>query len=342
MTLREAIARVTGRGDLAEEEMAAAMTEIMDGRATPAQIAAFITALRMKGETVEEIAGAARVMREKADRVSCGSRTVVDTCGTGGDGARTFNISTAAAFVAAGAGVTVAKHGNRSVSSRCGSADVLAALGINIEAPKADVERCLDRARFGFLFAPLLHPAMKHAIGPRREIGVRTIFNILGPLTNPAGAAMQLLGVYDPGLTEPMAKVLGRLGSTRAFVVHGDDGLDEITLTGPTRVSELSGGRVTTYSVRPEDFGLSTCARGDLEGGDPARNAGIVSGILAGSAGPGRDVVLLNAAFALVAGGAARDVKDGVNLAAESLDSGRARETLEKVRELTHGGAPSA
>ncbi len=333
--IADAIAQVVARKNISEEEMAGAMTEIMEGKATPAQIASFITALRMKGESIEEIAGAARVMREKAEKVSCAAQVVVDTCGTGGDGAHTFNISTAAALVVAGAGLTVAKHGNRSVSSRCGSADVLKFLGVDIEAPKGVVERCLNEVGFGFLFAPMLHGAMKHAIGPRREIGVRTIFNILGPLTNPARATSQLLGVYSPELTEPMAWVLSRLGGTRAFVVHGSDGLDEVTLTGPTRVSEVRDGKVNTYSVRPEDFGLRLCAPKDLEGGDPDVNAKLIREILDGTAaGPRRDIVLLNAAFALVAGGKAKDVREGIALASEAIDSGKAKEKLERLRNI--------
>lgn len=335
--IKEAIAQVVSGKNLTEKEMTGAMAEIMGGLATPAQIASFITGLRMKGETVEEIAGAARAMREKAEKVSCASAVIVDTCGTGGDGAHTFNISTAAAFVAAGAGLTVAKHGNRSVSSACGSADVFTALGINVEVPAGVVTRCLDEAGFGFLFAPMLHPAMKHAIGPRREIGVRTIFNILGPLTNPADATCQLLGVYSADLTEVLARVLEALGSTRAFVVHGSDGLDEITMTGPTRVSELKGGRVATYDIRPEDFRLRTCPASDLKGGDPQVNAAIITEILGGANGPRRDVVLLNAAHAIVAGGKARDVREGIALASESIDSGRAKEKLDLLRRITAG-----
>lgn len=337
--IKEAISQVVGGKSLSEEEMTGAMAEIMDGQATPAQIASFLTALRMKGETVEEITGAARVMREKAVRVNCRSGAVVDTCGTGGDGAHTFNISTTTALVVAGAGLTVAKHGNRSVSSQCGSADVLKALGINIEAPKEVVETCMNDVGFGFLFAPLLHTAMKHAIGPRREIGVRTIFNILGPLTNPARATCQVLGVYSAELTEPLARVLGRLGSTRAFVVHGLDGLDEITLTGPTRISELKDGRVETYSVRPEDFSLRPCQPDDLKGGDPGYNAKITSEILKGDKGPRRDIVVFNSAFALVAGGKAADVKEGISMASEAIDSGRAMEVLNRLRIAAPGDA---
>jgi len=337
--IKETISQVVAGKSLSEEEMTGAMTEIMDGQATPAQIASFLTALRMKGETVEEITAAARVMREKAIRINCRSGTVVDTCGTGGDGAHTFNISTTTALVVAGAGLTVAKHGNRSVSSQCGSADVLKAIGINIEAPKEVVERCMNDVGFGFLFAPLLHTAMKYAIGPRREIGVRTIFNILGPLTNPARATSQVLGVYSKELTEPVARVLGRLGSTRAFVVHGLDGLDEVTLTGSTRVTELRDGKVETYSVRPEDFSFKPCKPDDLKGGDPEHNAKIITGILKGEKGPRRDIVIFNSAFAIVAGGKASDVKEGISMASEAIDSGKAMEVLNRLRVAATGAA---
>ncbi len=256
--IKEAISKVVDGENLTEEEAIATMNEIMSGEATPAQIASFITALRLKGETIEEITGCARVMREKATRISTNHPLVVDTCGTGGDGAHTFNISTTAAFVVAGAGVPVAKHGNRSVSSSCGSADVLKALGVNIEVEPDVVSNCINEIGIGFLFAPLLHGAMKYAIGPRREIGIRTIFNILGPLTNPASAQAQVLGVYDGSLTEPLAQVLNNLGSTRVFVVHGEDGLDEITTTTNTRISELADGVVRTYTLSPTEFGFLT------------------------------------------------------------------------------------
>ena len=262
--IKEAIRRLTERRDLTAEECAQAMNEVMSGEATPAQVAAFIVALRMKGETPEEITGCARVMRAKAHRIAAGSEVVLDTCGTGGDARNTFNISTAAAFVAAGAGATVAKHGNRAVSSHSGSADVLKQLGVNIEAGPDVVERCLREARIGFLYAPMLHEAMKFAIGPRREIGVRTVFNLLGPLTNPAGARHQVLGVYDPALPPILAAVLKNLGSERCLVVHGDDGLDEITTTGKTLVAELKDGEVTTRELAPEQFGLPRAKLSDL------------------------------------------------------------------------------
>ena len=334
--IKEAIAKVVERKNLTEEEMVSVMREIMEGEATPAQIAAFITALRMKGETVDEITGAARVMREKALKVKTRASVVVDTCGTGGDESFTFNISTAAAFVAAGAGLTVAKHGNRSISSKSGSADVLKSLGVNIEAEVQRVEECLDNIGIGFLFAPMMHGAMKHAAPVRREIGIRTIFNILGPLTNPAGARYQVLGVYRSELTEVLANVLKNLGSTRAFVVSGNDGLDEMTLTSETKVSELKDGKVNTYSIKPEEFGMTRCKLFELQGGEPDDNARIISAILKGDKGPKRDVVVLNAAAAIVASGMAKDIKEGIKLAEEAIDSGKALEKLEKLIEITN------
>ena len=308
MAIQDAIAKLIEGQDLARERMIGAMNRIMSGGATDAQIGAFLVALRVKGETVEEIAGAARVMREKATRVDTRHATVVDTCGTGGDGSGTFNISTAAAFVVAGAGLCVAKHGNRAASSLCGSADVLKELGVNIEASPETMGRCLDEVGIGFLFAPALHGAMKFAIGPRRELGVRTIFNALGPLTNPAGATRHLIGVYSRSLTDTLAEVLRSLESERAFVVHGLDGLDEITTTGPTQVSELNDGTVSTYEITPEDLGISRASPGDLAGGSAETNAAILRRVLHGEPGPRLDVVLLNAAAAIVAGGAADDL----------------------------------
>ena len=336
MTIQDAIARLIEAEDLTRDETVGAMDQIMSGNATDAQIGAFLIAMRLKGETVEEITGAAEVMREKATRIATRHEVVVDTCGTGGDHSGTFNISTAAAFVAAGAGLCVAKHGNRAASSLCGSADVLKALGVNIEATPEAVGRCLDEVGIGFLFAPALHGAMKYAIGPRREIGARTIFNVLGPLTNPAGARRQLIGVYSGDLTETLAGVLGRLGSERAFVVHGLDGLDEITLTGPTRVSELRDGSVSTCEIAPEDFGFSRAGAEDLKGGDADTNAGILLSVLKGEAGPRRDIVLLNAAAAIAAGGLAGDIPEGVGIAREAVDSGRAMAKLEKLREASN------
>lgn len=334
--IREAIAKVVDDEDLLEEEMQEVMNEIMTGGATPAQIASFITGLRVKGETVDEISGAAKVMRDKATRINIKDSIVVDTCGTGGDMAQTFNISTTAAFVVAGTGLMVAKHGNRSVSSACGSADVLQALGVNIELKPVDVERCMNEIGIGFLFAPLFHEAMKYAVGPRKEIGIRTIFNILGPLTNPAGAKAQVLGVYSHGLTETMARVLMRLGASHCFVVHGTDGLDEITITTTTKVSEGKNGKVRTYTVKPSDFGLKKAKKVDLLGGDASDNARITTAILSGEKGPKRDIVLLNAAAAIVAGGKAKTLKEGVKLAADSIDSGAASAKLEALKVFTN------
>lgn len=322
--IREAIQRVVDGHHLTEADTVDTMNEIMSGEATPAQIACFITALRLKGETIEEITGAARVMREKATRIQTKHPFVVDTCGTGGDGSHTFNISTTAAFVVAGAGIPVAKHGNRAASSQSGSADVLKALGVNIEIPPEQVGACIDDVGIGFLFAVALHGAMKHAIGPRREIGIRTIFNVLGPLTNPAGAQAQVIGVYAPELTEPLANVLNNLGSRHAFIVHGGDGLDEITTTTMTQVSELANGSVKTYTLDPTELGIATAQPADLVGGTPEENAEITSGILKGEQGPKQDIVLLNAAAAIVAGGKAGDLKEGLTLAIESIDSGKA------------------
>ena len=331
MNIQEAIAKVIEGKDLRRDEMTDAMNQIMSGEATDAQIGAFLIALRVKGESVDEIAGAASVMREKATPIATKHDVIVDTCGTGGDHSGTFNISTTAAFVVAGAGLCVAKHGNRSVTSQSGSADVLKALGVNIEASPETVSRCLDDVGIGFLFAIALHGAMKYAIGPRREIGARTIFNALGPLSNPAGATRQVVGVYSAALTETLAGVLATLGSERAFVVHGSDGLDEMTLTGPTRVSELKAGSVSTYDVLPGDFGLAQASADALKGGDADYNAEITRSILNGEEGPRRDIVLLNAAAAIVAGDKAGDLNEGVQVAAEVIDSGKALEKLDAL-----------
>ncbi len=328
-----AIKKVITGENLTPEACYGAMDDIMGGRATAAQIASFITALRMKGETIEEIAACAQVMRDRVVRVEVDDSNMVDTCGTGGDGARTFNISTTAAFVVAGAGVTVAKHGNRSVSSQSGSADLFQALGVNIDAVVPVVRRCLREVGIGFLFAPLLHGAMKHAIGPRREIGIRTVFNVLGPLTNPAGAKRQVIGVYAPELTESLCHVLQTLESVRAYVVHGEDGLDEITLTGKTRVSELYRGRVQTFDFDPRDLGFSLCDAADLKGGDVETNAAITLAILQGEKGPRRDITLLNAAAALVVAGRADSLEQAVELARQSIDSGGAMEKLEALKQ---------
>lgn len=335
MTIREALTTVVRHNDLTESQTRSVFDEIMSGRATSAQIGAFLTALRMKGETVAEITGAARAMRRKAQKVEAG-RGLVDTCGTGGSGVNTFNISTAAAFVVAGNGQPVAKHGNRSASSHCGSADVLEALGVRIDGGPAVVRRSIREAGIGFLYAPLFHGAMKYAASPRREIGIRTIFNVLGPLCNPASADGQVIGVYDASLTDVVARVAGNLGVRRAFVVHGDDGLDEITSTGRTRVSELAGGRVRTYHLTPESVGLRRASLRSLRGGAARANARMVRAVLEGRSGPRRDIVLMNAAAALVAGGAARTLRDGVRGAAASIDSGRALRALEKLIEVTN------
>ena len=334
--IKEALTKVVKGEDLTVEESVAVMEEIMTGGASPAQIGAFITALRMKGETAEEITGAARVMREKATKIDAGEGTVIDTCGTGGDETGTFNISTATAFVVAGCGQKVAKHGNRSVSSKCGSADVLGALGVNVEAEVSRVEECLKEVGIGFLFAPMLHGAMKYAAPVRREIGIRSIFNVLGPLTNPAGATCQLLGVYDPILTDLLARVLLNLGTSHAFVVRGEDGLDEITLTGETKVTELKDGAIKSYHLKPEDYGFKRCKPEDLRGGGPEENAKIIMKILEGEKGPKRDVVLLNAAPALVMGTKARDLADAVAIARGAVDSGEALKKLESLIEITN------
>jgi anthranilate phosphoribosyltransferase len=337
--ITEAVRALVDRKDLSRIEAAAAMEAIMSGAATDAQIAAFLTALRMKGETVEELIGFAQVMRQKAVQVRTRASEVVgatgtdremliDTAGTGGDASGTFNVSTATAFVVAGAGLKVAKHGNRSMSSLCGSADVVETLGIKIELSPAKIARCVDEVGIGFLYAPLLHTAMKHVVTVRRETGIRTVFNMLGPLTNPAGANAQVIGVYSEALTEPLARVLAELGTLRAFVVHGADGLDEISNTGPSRMSEMRKGVVRNSTVRPEDFGLARASIQDLQGGDRTENAEIIRCILSGEAGPRRDIVLMNASAALVVGGGAHDLKEGVSLAARSIDSGAAANKL--------------
>jgi anthranilate phosphoribosyltransferase len=333
--IKDVIRKVVEGNDLTETEMIDAMNVIMAGEAASSQIGSFLTALRMKGETVEEIRGAATVMRQKAAAIHVSSKMVVDTCGTGGDGAGTFNISTAAAFVAAGAGLTVAKHGNRSVSSLSGSADVLQVLGVDVEVETKRVEQCLNEIGIGFLFAPLFHPAMKHVIGARREIGIRTIFNVLGPLTNPVEAPSQVIGVYTDGLTHTLAEVLKGFGAKHVFVVHGCDGLDELTLTGWSHVSELKENDIRDWKLEPETYGLSLCRPEDLKGGHPNENAEIIKKILQGEKGPKRDVTMLNAAAVIVAGGLADHFKRGIELARESIDSGRAREKLEELIRLT-------
>ena len=328
--IKEAIDIVVSGKSLTIEQAAEVMQEIMDGEATPAQFGSFVTALRLKGETVEEIAGMARVMREKSVPVSV-SGPLVDTCGTGGDASKTFNISTTAAFVVAGAGLKVAKHGNRGISSGCGSADVLDALGVKIDLGAPEVEKCLEDIGIGFMFAPTFHPAMKYAAPSRKEIGIRTVFNILGPMTNPAGAQSQLLGVFEESLTMKMAQVLCLLGCHHALVVHGEDGLDEITLGGKSTVCELKGDEVTRYYIDPEDFGFPRTNLSNLRGGPPQENADILRRVLQGEKGPYRNIVLVNAAAALVAGDMAKDLEKGVHLAREAIDSGSALEKLNRL-----------
>ena len=329
--IRDAIAKVVCGTDLSCDEATAAMSAIMSGEATDAQIAAFAIGLRMKGETVDEISACAAVMRDKATRIHAPSDDVLDVVGTGGDAAHTFNISTASALVAAGAGCCVAKHGNRSVSSTSGSADVLRTLGVNIEADVATVERCLVEVGIGFLFAPSLHQAMRYAIGPRREMGVRTIFNILGPLTNPAKATRQVIGVYDPALLETMARALGNLGSVRCLVVHGEDGLDELTTTTNSRVCEWDEGRVRSYSVQPGMFGVRQASLDEIRVESPEESAARIRDLLGGTQGPHRDIVILNAGAAIYASGKGADLPDGARLAAESIDSGAAASVLERL-----------
>jgi anthranilate phosphoribosyltransferase len=332
--IKEAIGLLVGGIDLSEAEMAECMKEIMEGRAADAQIGAFLTALRLKGETVDEITGAARIMREKAARIKA-PEGVLDTCGTGGDMAHTFNISTVTALVVAAAGVPVAKHGNRAVSSKSGSADVLEALGIRIDLPPEKVEQCLFETGFGFLFAPLFHPAMKYAVGPRREMGIRTIFNILGPITNPANAKRQVLGVFTDRLTEPLARVLGNLGAEDALVVHGEDGLDEITITDGTKASRFVNGAVETMYFAPEDFGLARGSVTDLAGGDKEENARIALEILKGEKGHRRNIVLMNSAAAIAVSGKVAGFSEAFEMAKETVDSGRSLAKLEEVRKIT-------
>jgi anthranilate phosphoribosyltransferase len=332
--IKEAINLLVSNINLSEKEMAECMQEIMEGKASDAQIGSFLTALRIKGETVEEITGAAKIMREKATTIKA-PEGVLDTCGTGGDMSHTFNISTTAAFVVAGAGVPVAKHGNRSVSSQSGSADLLEALGIRIDLSPQKVEKCIFETGFGFLFAPLFHPAMKYAIGPRREMGIRTIFNILGPITNPAGAKRQILGVFADKLTEKLAAVLGNLGAIDAIVVHGEDGLDEISISYRTRISRFKNGKTETFYIEPEDFGLLRSKIEHIVGGKKQDNASITLSILNSEKGPKRDIVLINSAFALIAAGLTDDPKTALSIAAEAIDSGKAMKKLEDVKRVS-------
>ena len=332
--IQEAIQMLVDGESLTADQATAAMNEIMTGEATPAQVGSFLTALRIKGETVDEIAGMARVMREKSLHVSVDGN-VVDTCGTGGDGSGSFNISTTAAFVVAGAGVTVAKHGNRAMSGSTGSADVLEALGVKIALSPESVARCLNEAGFGFMFAQGYHPSMRFAAGPRREIGIRTVFNILGPLTNPAGADRQVIGIADPSMADRMARVLGQLGSRKALVVHGSDGMDEITITGPSTVWQLENGEVTEFEVTPGDLGVSVSSADSIRATSAEHSARIARSVLSGDSGPARDVVLLNAAAALVAADRSDSLASGVEVAARSIDSGDAQARLDAVVELS-------
>jgi len=335
------IEKLQRRQDLTVDEAAGAMDEIMEGRAQPAQIAGLLIALAMKGERPSEVVGLARTMRARATKLSRAHDDVFDTCGTGGDRAHTFNVSTIAALVVAACGVRVAKHGNRSVSSRCGSADLFEALGVNITAPPPVVERCLTEAGIAFFFAPTFHPSMRHAAPTRKDLGVRTAFNLLGPLTNPAGAARQLVGVPRPELTELVARSLGLLGSTRAWVVHGADGLDEISTTGYTKVSEYRDSAVNTFYLHPADVGLAKASPEALRGGDARENAFIAREVLGGARGPAREIVLFNAGASLLIAGAAQDIAHGVGRAAEALDTGAAGAVLQRLTDLSNA-APEA
>lgn len=333
--LKEYLAQAIAGRDLSREAARDAMQVIMSGQASELQIAAFLTAMRMKGETGMEVAGFAETMRKHALKVECSSPKIIDTCGTGGDSRGTFNVSTAVAFVLAGAGLHVAKHGNRGVSSSCGSADVLGALGVNLELPAHGVAAAIDNIGVGFIFAPRFHQAMKYAVNPRRELGFRTVFNLLGPLTNPAGAHCQLIGVYDPALTAVAAGALAGLGITRAMVVHSQDGLDEISTAFPTQIAEVVDGEIRSYTLEPEQYGFKRCALADYQGGTIEDNARIIIRLLNGEAGFKRDIVLLNAAAALVVADAARDIREGLALAADSIDSGAALAKLEALQTFT-------
>jgi anthranilate phosphoribosyltransferase len=352
--IKESIVKLVRGNHLSQGEMESSMEEIMSGKATPAQIGAFATALRLKGETVDEITGAARVMRQKSikvnfqnhlvnidrDEINIEEETILDTCGTGGDGTNTFNVSTACAFVAAGAGVNVAKHGNRAVSSLCGSADVIEKLGVKLEISSSEVERCIREIGIGFLYAPIFHGAMRYAAGPRQEIGIRTIFNLLGPLTNPASASAQVIGVYDPALTEKIAHVLKKLGTREAFVVCGEGTLDEISICGSTHVSHLKGGEIRSFDLTPEEVGLKRAVRESIKGGNAAENARIVHEILNGQPGPKRDIVLINAAAAFIAVGLDNSFKEGIERAKSSIDSGQAKEKLQQLIAFTQQCGP--
>jgi anthranilate phosphoribosyltransferase len=328
MQFKDYLNKIIGGNDLSTEEMTSVMDQLMEGELTQAQIGGLLTALRMKGESIGEISAAALSMRRHATQIDAGPPPIVDTCGTGGDGSGTYNISTTAAFIAAGAGVKIAKHGNRAASSKCGSADVLEALGVNIDVSPEQVGKCVREVGIGFLFARSLHGAMKHVGGPRVELGTRTIFNMLGPLTNPASATAQVIGVFDGALTERFAHVLHSMGSERAMIVHGSDHLDEITLTGPTRVSELKDGAVTTYDFEPQEIVGSLCTLNDLKGGEIEENAAITRDILDGAEGPPATVAKLNAAAAIYVGGLAPDLAAAYAVAGEAITSGDAKQKL--------------
>ena len=335
MNIQQALEELLNKGDLSGAQMSSVMRQVMTGEATPAQIGGFLVALRMKGETVDEVAAAADVMRSLADTVSLNDQSAIDIVGTGGDSTSTFNISTCSAIVAAGAGVRVAKHGNRSVSSKSGAADLLEEAGVNIDLSADQVAQCVDQLGLGFMFAPRHHSAMKHAIGPRREMAVRTVFNLLGPLTNPAGAKSQLLGVYDAQWVRPMAEVLNKLGSDHVIVVHGHDGMDEISISGPTRVAELKAGQVSEYMIEPELFGLSVAPLSDITVNSAADSLLMINGVLDKTPGAARDIVLLNAGAAICVAGAAETIADGVELAAKAIDSGDAKRKLQELVKMS-------
>jgi len=334
--IKEAIEKITGGSDLTRQEIESIMEQIMTGALDLPDIVSFLTLLRDKGESTDEITGAATIMRKHATPIKVSAQDVLDTCGTGGDGTHTFNISTVSAFVAAGAGCVVAKHGNKSVSSKCGSADVLRQLGVNIEADVSTVEKCIKQVGIGFLFAPLLHGAMKYAMPARKQIGTRTIFNILGPLTNPAGARHQLLGVFKKELAEVLANVLNNLGSVHAMVVHGEDGLDEVTTTAKTFVAEVRVGQVKTYEISPLDFGINEASADDLKGEDAECNAKLALDILGGKKGPKTDIVVLNSGVAIYAADKAKSIEEGVKLAKDAIDSGKAQEKLNELIKITN------
>ena len=333
--IQEAILKLAEKKDLTEDEAAGAMKSIMEGKASTSQIKEFLLGLNQKGETVQEITACARIMRKKSARIEPDAKFLVDTCGTGGDNSGTFNISTAVAFVAAGAGASVAKHGNRSISSKCGSADVLLALGVKIDLEPQKVKECIEKIGIGFLFAPKFHPAMKYAMDARKELSTRTVFNILGPLTNPAGAKSQLIGVFDANLLPVMANALKNLGTRHAIIVNGG-GLDEITLSGSTDVFELKNGNIESYSINPEDYGFGLCHADSLKGDTPEENASIIIDILNGSKGPRRDVAVLNAAAALLTTGLAKDYEGAIALAARSIDTGNAMKKLNELKEFSN------